>query len=159
MPVPLIQLYLLLKSERLRGHEQRALAHPSSSLGFCNRTILRMPKPLSSGVPAVACMGVRDTWTWQYHHLTASRLIHIFCILMFKGMYSPFSTCLSVNHHLSLPNSCLSFLIKGRLPPWGWFSNLSVLSQAVLLLPTSPLHQVPGIVASTHITGVECSGP
>lgn len=118
-----------------------------------------MPKPLSPECPCSGLLRVRDTWTWQYHHLTASHLIHIFLCLMFKGMYSHWA-------HMSLSESP-SFFAKTHASA-SWLRVTSHLEAGFPIclfwvrqfsLPTSPLHQVPGIVASTHITGVGVSGP
>lgn len=116
-----------------------------------------MPKPFSSESPCSGLLGVRDTWAWQYHHLTVNHLIHIF-VPHVQGCVLPLGSHVSqwITIFLS-QNSCLSFLIKGHLPPWGFPICLFWVRQ--FFLPTSPLHQVPGLVASTHITGVGVSGP
>lgn len=127
------KLYLLLEIWKGYAAMSRELQPIQSSfLGFCNRTILRMPKPFSSESPCSGLLGVRDTWAWQYHHLTVNHLIHIF-VPHVQGCVLPLGSRVSqwITIFLS-QNSCLSFLIKGHLPPWGWFSYLSILSQAVL---------------------------
>lgn len=109
-----------------KGCEAMSLIQ-SIFLGFCNKTILRMPRSLTLQIPpALACwqLGIHEPGSTTIHCQPSDGYQCASC----TRCLLPFGfTCLSVSHRLSF----LNLLLEGHPPP-GWLSNLSVFCQAVL---------------------------